>query len=76
MEKLIIAVAIIISFAALVLGVSIVLQPGETLLGILVILGASLVGVAAIISGVNDAYDLVGRITGKTERNSLEKQRK
>ena len=71
MKKLIIAILIIISFAGIIFGISIALQPGESLLGVFIIIGAALLGAAGIISGVNDAYDLIGKITG----NKLGRQR-
>lgn len=52
-------------------GISLVLQPGQTTLGIFVIIGSVLVGSAALVSGLKDAYDLFEKILSKNSRRSF-----
>jgi hypothetical protein len=52
-------------------GISLVLQPGQTTLGVILIIGSVLVGSAALVSGFKDAYDLFEKILSKNRRKSF-----
>jgi hypothetical protein len=55
---------VLLSLVALVVGVSLFLQPGQSTLSIILIIGAAILGVSGFISGFNDTYDLIGKLTG------------
>lgn len=70
-KLLIFALLLLLAVAGIVFGISLGLQPGQSTLGIFIIIGFALVGVAAVISGINDAYDLLEKINSRTNRRSL-----
>lgn len=66
------ALLLLLAIAAIAIGISLVLQKGQSILGIFFIIGAALVGAAAVISGINDAYDLLEKIIRTIKRRSLD----
>ena len=67
-KPLFLAFLLVISLSGLLFGLSLYLQPTQTRLGLFVILGASLLGAASFLSGLNDTYDLVGKSLGKRRK--------
>lgn len=62
-KHIVTAIIVILSLVALVVGLSLFLQPGQSTLSIIVIIGAAILGVSGFISGFNDTYDLIGKLT-------------
>ncbi len=60
--RLLVTSFVFVAIVIVVVGVSLILQPGQSQLGYALIIGGALIGTAAFISGLNDAYDLVGRL--------------
>lgn len=71
-KNLSLAFLFLIAITGIVFGISLYFQRQQSALGIFVIIGASLLGVATFISGLNDAYDLIGKVSGQKNQLSLE----
>lgn len=61
-KNLLLALSLLLATTGVVLGISLYLQPGQSVLGIVVIIGAALLGAAGFIGGLNDTYDLVSKL--------------
>ncbi|PJF38611.1 MAG: hypothetical protein CUN55_16800, partial [Phototrophicales bacterium] len=63
-KHIVTTIIVMLSLVALVVGLSLFLQPGQSTLSIILIIGAAILGVSGFISGFNDTYDLIGKLTG------------
>ena len=67
-RNLFLAFLLLIAITGFVIGISLYFQPEQSTLGIFVIIGAALLGTAAFISGLNDTYDLIGKLSRQNKR--------
>lgn len=62
LKNLLIPLLVLTTIAISVIGISLYLQPGQSTLGLAIIVGAGILGAASFISGLNDMYDLIGKL--------------
>lgn len=67
-RNLLLALLVLVAIAVFIIGVSLYFQPEQSTLGILIIIGAAILGAAAFISGLNDTYDLIGKLSRKDKQ--------
>lgn len=61
-RDLIYALLLFATVAGMAIGISLYFQPEQSKLGVTVIIGSALLAGAGLISGLNDAYDFVGKV--------------
>ena len=72
-RNLILSLVLVTALVLGVVGTSLMLQPQSPTLGMMIIIGAAILGVLGSLSGINDTFDLVGKLFGG---ESLDERRK
>jgi tetratricopeptide (TPR) repeat protein len=72
-KTLLMTVLIVVVLTGLVVGISLVLQPEQTALGLALIIGSALVGVVSVLGGLNDVSEFIEKVFG-TEKDTSEQE--